>query len=75
MISDNCNLDYQIHNARDWQQNSSVNTVLTPMYSITGDERHEGAYFVFMAKQNDKGKVILNDKKYYIYHKVALEYT
>lgn len=53
---------------------SSTNTVLTSISSITGDEIFEGIYLVFLAKPTDKGKVILNDKKYYIYHSLALAY-
>lgn len=54
---------------------STENTVLAPLYSITGDEKFDDLMLVVLSKATDAGKVVLNNKYYYINEAIALPYT
>ena len=63
------------YNTGNWNTDSQVNTVVVPIYSLTGDEYFKDIYFQFVKKSTDTGKVILNDQYYYFAGKIALAYT
>lgn len=54
---------------------SVENTVLAPLYSITGDEKFDDIMLVVLSKATDTGRVVLNNKYYYINEAIALPYT
>lgn len=54
---------------------SRVNTVLAPIYSVTGDEYFDDIMLVILSKDTDAGKVSINNKYYYLNEAIALPYT
>lgn len=54
---------------------SLTNTVLAPIYSITGNEYFDDLMLVLLSTETDAGKVTLNDNYYYINDAIALPYT
>ena len=54
---------------------SAFNTQLIPIYSVVGNEHFQGVHYALLKKSTDGGEVKLNEKYYYIYDVIALEYT
>ena len=74
VITDNMNTDtvnYPLANNDD----SIYNTVLAPLYSITGDEHFSDIYYTVIGKSTDLGKIILNGQKFYMVPGIAIAYT
>ena len=55
--------------------NSTILTQLIPICNPDGDEYFKDAFWVFMRKENDQGKAILNNEYFYIYKNIAVKYT
>lgn len=73
--TDNMTLDNYYYSIMCSGGKSRVNTVLVPVYSITGDEYFDDLMLAILTKPTDTGKVVLNDNYYYINEAVALPYT
>lgn len=74
VITDNMSTDtvtYPLANNDD----STYNTVLAPLYSITGDEHFPDIYYTVIGKSTDSGKIILNGQKFYMVPGIAISYT
>lgn len=54
---------------------AATNTVLIPVYSLSGNEHFTELLMVNASKATDGGEILLNNQKYYIYGSVALPYT
>lgn len=54
---------------------SSYYTVLAPIYSLSSPEYTDHCYQALISKPTDDGRIILNNKKYYIHDVIAIEYT
>lgn len=50
-------------------------TQLIPICNPDGNEYFKDAFWVFMRKLQDQGKVILNNEYFYIYKNIAVKYT
>lgn len=55
--------------------NSTSLTQLIPICNPDGNEYFKDAFWVFMKKEYDQGKVILNNEYFYIYKNIAVKYT
>ena len=55
--------------------NSTTLTQLIPICNPDGDEYFKDAFWVFMKKEHDQGKAILNNEYFYIYKNIAVKYT
>jgi len=55
--------------------NSTSLTQLIPICNPDGNEYFKDAFWVFMRKENDQGKAILNNEYFYIYKNIAVKYT
>lgn len=76
VFSDNMSLEntYGAYPTRGFPR-SAYNTVLAPVYAITGDELFENVYLSILYKSTDSGKIILNGQKFYMITGIAISYT
>lgn len=74
-FTDNMSTTGKYYITTNFIKESSINTLLIPIYSINGDEHFKGVYFAFLTKASDAGKVIIDGDHYYIDQWIALPYT
>lgn len=73
-FSDNITSISKYYNGIMVNSDSRINTLLVPIYSITGDEVYDSAYFPLLKKSIDNGKVVINNRHYYLAEAIAIEY-
>lgn len=74
-FTDNMGLTREISATSNFIKDSTILTQLLPVCSPTGDEYFKDAFWTFIRKSNDQGKVILNNEYYYIHGEIAVRYT
>lgn len=74
-FTDDMGLIREISATSNFIKDSTILTQLLPVCSPTGDEYFKDAFWTFIRKSNDQGKVILNNEYYYIHGEIAVRYT
>ena len=74
-FTDDMGLKREISAASNFIKDSTILTQLLPVCNPTGDEYFKDAFWTFIRKSNDQGKVILNNEYYYIHGEIAVRYT
>ena len=74
-FTDDMGLKREISAASNFIKDSTILTQLLPVCNPTGDEYFKDAFWTFIRKSNDQGKVILNNEYYYIHGDIAVRYT
>ena len=75
VFTDDMGLKKEISATSNFIKDSIILTQLLPVCNPTGDEYFKDAFWTFIRKSNDQGKVILNNEYYYIHDNIAVRYT
>lgn len=74
-LTDDMGFIKEIRATSDFIKDSTMLTQLLPVCNSTGDEYFKDAFWAFIRKSSDQGKVILNNEYYYIHGEIAVRYT